>query len=415
MSDLLERLAAANPVPESERPPIDTVWRKIAELEAESGSIPRVSSDGRPRRIRRLTLTLAAVVVPVAVVLALAIPLLGARHGTTGPTPSGKSSAQPALDPAAQGAAALGLAGRAGSVVALDPRTGAIKAMYANTSQGGGPAFTGPAAALEFPPGATFDIVTTAAAIDTGRYAPGSRIAGPSPLSVSGTPLRNEGDQSFGRITLTESLRYSVDTVFAQVGEAVGRRSMTTYMRRFGFYASPRLDSASARLAASGVRLGDALVLPSSARVDLGRLAVGQGQLAATPLQMAMVAAAVADRGKLMAPHLEPGRSIPYNQVMAPSTAQALAQMMRDVVERGTGTAAGLSRLQVAGKTGTVHAGNPRSKRTDAWFIGFAPANNPRIAIAVVLSGVNGGFGGTDAAPIAAKVIEKLLGRPPRP
>lgn len=413
MSDLLERLAAANPIPESDQPSIDGVWRKVSELRAEPPAGRRTSRRRPPRGAGRATLTLAAVLVPIVVVLAVAIPLHGARDETPRPTPPAAGHATPTLDPAGQRVAARALAGRVGSIVALDPRTGAVKVMYANTGRlSDGQASDESAVEARYPPGATFDIVTAAAALDTGRYTPSSRIAGASPLTVSGTPLRNDGNQSFGRLTLTQSLSYSVDTVFAQVGESAGRQTMTTYMRRFGFYASPRLGPTSLRLAASGVRLGGGLVSPTSGRVDLGRLAVGQGRLVATPLQMAMVAAAVADGGKLMSPHLETIAPTLFARVMDPATARALTQMMREVVTHGTGTPAGLAGLQIAGKTGTAHLDGRPFNLTDAWFIGFAPANHPTLAVAVMLGDIKDGSGGTQAAPIAARVIGQLLGHP---
>ena len=414
MTDLLERLAAANPVPECEKPAIDDVWRKISELAAESHA-------DRPRRWgrlpRRAIPVVAALAVPTSVVVAIALPLLGVHHGRSRPAAIGASHVRSALDPAAQRIAAQQLGGRVGAVVALDPRTGAIKAIYGNATRGGresgavsgGPSPLGPAVGDEFPPGAAFEIVTTTAALDSGHFRPDSRLAGPSPLNVAGTPMRNVGNQSFAPISLTQALSYSADTIFARVGQAVGRRVMTDYMRRFGFYSPLPLRSAAGQLPASGVRLAGGLVLPTSGQVDLARLAVGQGELTVTPLQMAMVAAAVADGGKLMNPHLEAIEPTLYRRVMKPSTARELTQMMRDVVSHGTATAAALRGVQIAGKTGAAAVEAPGSRYTDPWFIGFAPANHPEVAIAVVLKHVQGGFGGTDAAPIAAKVIKQLL------
>ncbi len=410
MSDLLERLAAANPVADSEQPSIDDVWRKIAERDA----TPRRGRHGwLPTRVGRAALTVA-VVVPIFLVVAVVIRGHGPRHGTAQRTSPGTVHGRTALDPAAQRVAALQLAGRVGSIVALDPSTGAIKVMCTNSTRGGcDPTSAGPYAQTQarYPTGATFEIVTAAAALDSGRYTPTSRIAGPSPLTVAGVPLRNQLNQSYGRLTLKQALRYSADTVFAQVGQIVGRATMTRYMMRFGFYSAPRLSSAAPRLAASGVLLAGKLVLPTNDRVDLGRLGTGQGQLAATPVQMAMVAAAVADGGKLMAPHLQATAPVLYGRVIKASTARALTGMMREIVEQGTATPADLAGLQIAGKTGTAHVGARGSKQTQPWFIGFAPADDPKIAIAVTLSDVNGGYGGTDAAPIAARVIRKLLGK----
>ncbi|MBV8955734.1 MAG: penicillin-binding protein 2, partial [Solirubrobacterales bacterium] len=148
---------------------------------------------------------------------------------------------------------------------------------------------------------------------------------------------------------------------------------------------------------------------------------IGQGGLQVTPLQMAMVAAAVANGGKLMRPRLtdrivdQDGRTVRtikpsvYSQVMTSSSASQVAQMMKQVVDEGTGTAAQLGNIDVAGKTGTAQVGPVGSNLTQPWFIGFAPVQNPKIAVAVTVERSQGGFGGTVAAPIASAVIQSLL------
>jgi peptidoglycan glycosyltransferase len=345
------------------------------------------------------------------------------------------------LDPAAQRIATqeLQATGSPGSVVALDPRTGAVKAMVSTpgydpnaigqpgtfralNAPGSGSPLLDRATQGAYPPGSTFKVVTAAAAIDSGRYTPDSTIDGSSPKTISGVPLQNDNGESFGPISLTKALTLSVNTVFAQVGVALGRQTMTDYMRRFGFYAKPPLDYPADQRIASGER--DArgrLLLPTNPQVDLGRMAIGQDKLAVTPLQMAMVAAAVANGGTLMEPHLtdrivDPdGRTVtrigPHvaSHVMQSSTASALADMMRHVVEEGTGTAVQLPGIDVAGKTGTAQKGAAGSGITQPWFIAFAPADRPRVAIAVTVEHSQGGFGGTVAAPIARDVIRSLL------
>ena len=160
---------------------------------------------------------------------------------------------------------------------------------------------------------------------------------------------------------------------------------------------------------------------PGSPNEDIGRIGIGQGGLEVTPLQMAIVAAAVANGGKLMVPRLadrvvDPdGRTVEtikpsvYSQVMKPSTAQAVTQMMTKVVEEGTGTPAQLGGISVAGKTGTASIGTLNSNLTQPWFIGFAPVDHPKVAVAVTVEQTQGGFGGTVAAPIAKSVIQTLL------
>ncbi len=332
------------------------------------------------------------------------------------------------LDPKAQQVAVQGLAGRAGSVVALNPRTGAVKVIYANPSyndnnvdQPGVSTFNRSTQA-SYPPGSTFKVVTATAAIDSGKFTPSSVLNGNSPKLVSGVPLSNDSNQSWGDIDLTTALTYSVNTVWAQVAQDVGRATMTKYMQRFGFYSKPPLDYPPGELNSSRPYDPHGRPYPpASPGEDIGRIGIGQGGLLVTPLQMAMVAAAVANGGRLMVPHLtarvvdQTGRTVEtvnpsvYNQVMKPSTAGQIAQMMTKVVEEGTGTPAQLDGISVAGKTGTASIGASGSNLTEPWFIGFAPVDNPKVAVAVTIDQTQGGFGGTVAAPIAAKVIQTLL------
>jgi penicillin-binding protein A len=337
------------------------------------------------------------------------------------------------LDPKAQRVAVQQLAGRVGSVVALDPQTGAVKVMYANPTYNDNNPNPNPSppnisqfnrsTQSGYPPGSTFKVVTAVAAIDSGKYTPNSIVNGKSPVTISGVPLSNDNNQNFGPIDLTTALTFSVNTVWAQVAESLGRGTMTDYMKRFGFYAKPPLDYPPNELNASRPFSFKGKALPpASPNEDIGRIAIGQGGLAVTPLQMAMVAAAVANGGKLMVPHLtnqvvDPdGRVVEtiqpsvYNRVMKPSTAQEVGQMMKKVVDEGTGTPAQLgSGITFAGKTGTASVGTAGSNLTQPWFIGFAPIQNPKVAIAVTIERSQGGFGGTVAAPIAKAVVQTLL------
>jgi peptidoglycan glycosyltransferase len=334
------------------------------------------------------------------------------------------------LDPKAQRVALQGLAGRAGSVVALDPRTGAVKAMIALPSYndnhpdatGAGISTFNRSTQSGYPAGSTFKVVTATAAIDSGKYTPNSAVNGNSPKTISGVPLSNDLNQSFGDIDLTTALTFSVNTVWAQVAERLGRGTMTKYMKRFGFYAKPPMDYPPDEMAASRPFSSTGKPLaPGSPNEDIGRIGIGQGGLRVTPLQMAMVAAAVANRGKMMAPLLSKrvvdtdGRTIKTfkpkvdSQVMSPSTAAQVTQMMKKVVDEGTGTPAQLGAISVAGKTGTAQIGVVGSGLTQPWFIGFAPVDNPRVAVAVTIERTQGGFGGTVAAPIAKQVIQTLL------
>jgi peptidoglycan glycosyltransferase len=344
------------------------------------------------------------------------------------------------LDPQAQQVATDALAGQKGAVVALDPRTGAVKALV--SSPGYDPNAVKDPAALRalnlddanaplvdrvtqglYPPGSTFKVVTAAAALDSGQYTPTSpTLDGNTPRIVSGVELRNDDGRSWGQIPLTTALTYSVNTAFAGLGERLGKATMADYMRRFGFYSLPPLDYPDEQKVASGERLDGRLLPVTSPRVDVGRMAIGQDKLLVTPLQMAMVAAAVANGGELMEPHLtdkvvDPdGRTIDtiepkrYSQPISPQTAAELTQMMGSVVEEGTGTAVQLPGIDVAGKTGTAEK-NIAQRINQPWFIAFAPRDNPQIAIAVTVESSVGGFGGTVAAPIARDVLSSLLNR----
>ncbi|MCX6387539.1 MAG: penicillin-binding transpeptidase domain-containing protein [Solirubrobacterales bacterium] len=173
-------------------------------------------------------------------------------------------------------------------------------------------------------------------------------------------------------------------------------------------------------MVSSGARVKGSIVPPTDPNVDIARLGIGQDKLSVTPLQMAEVAAAVANRGVLMKPRIgdriiDPdGRTInrigseQQSRVMKPSTASIVTEMMKAVVKEGTGTAAALNGIEVAGKTGTAQI-DPLQNITQPWFIAFAPADHPTIAIAVTVERSLGGFGGTVAAPIARDVLEVLL------
>jgi peptidoglycan glycosyltransferase len=341
------------------------------------------------------------------------------------------------LDAEAQRTAYQALGSQRGAVVAIEPQTGKVRVMASNPpfdpnrvpsdfsrlNRDPGKPMLNRSTQEQYPPGSTFKVVTAAAGIDTGKVTPETVIDGSSPRTVSGTPLSNFGGEDFGPITLTDALTHSVNTVFAQVGEKVGRETMVDYMRRFGFYEDPKLDFPDDQMIASGVRNANGDLVGANSGFDVGRVAIGQGgaegQILSTPLQMAEVAAAIANDGKLMKPRLvdrvlrKDGRVRErvepdlQNEVIKPSTAKELAEMMSRVVEEGTGTAAALEGVNVAGKTGTAEVG-ANAELTQPWFIAFAPVEDPRVAIAVTVERSTG-EGGTVAAPIAKQVLEVLL------
>ena len=333
-------------------------------------------------------------------------------------------------------AAQAALGGRKGAVVAIEPQTGKVRVMVSIPEYDAnlvptefGRLNTDPNKPLLnrttqelYPPGSTFKVVTATAALDSGEITPESIIDGSSPREISGVPLANAGGTSFGPISFTDALTNSVNTVFAQVGERVGSRTLVEYMRRYGFYADPHLDYPDEQMIPSGVINGDGDYVENG--FDVGRVAIGQGglegEIRAAPVQMAQVAAAVANGGRLMRPQLtdrivrKDGRVAEriepdlQSTVMKPETAEQLTAMMSRVVEEGTGTAAALAGITVAGKTGTAEVGANR-EFTQPWFIAFAPVEDPQMAIAVTVERTTG-QGGTVAAPIAKTVLEALLG-----
>ena len=196
---------------------------------------------------------------------------------------------------------------------------------------------------------------------------------------------------------------------------------MLSYAKRYGFYDLPPLETPENERVASGLYNNGKLFYPKhpETQVDPGRLAFGQERLQVTPLQMAMVAATVANNGVLMRPYLvqkvvgPDGKTIvrakPHKvaRVMSPQVASELNSMMQAVVTGGTGPKGGIPGIPVAGKTGTAETG--RGDIYTAWFIAFAPADHPKVAVAVVVENQPGGFGGEVAAPIASKVMEAIL------
>jgi peptidoglycan glycosyltransferase len=340
------------------------------------------------------------------------------------------------IDPQLQQLAYQQLAGRRGAVVALDPKTGAILALVSSPSydpndlSSHDPAkirdanrklsedpkkpLLDRAAEEVYPPGSTFKVLTAAAAIESG-LTPDSQVDCAREITLPltrGVKLRNfSGEYCAPKVTLTQALQHSYNTAFATLGMKVGAAKIQDMAERFGFNARPDLP-----LRTVGSVFPQGLNAPQTAQA-----AIGQYDVRATPLQMAQVAAAVANGGRLMQPYvvsqvLAPDLSVldrtsPHElrRVFSGATAAALAQMMTAVVQGGTGTRAQIPGITVAGKTGTAqNAGPPH-----AWFIGFAPVENPTIAIAVIVenggSGGDSATGGRIAAPIARAVMAARL------
>ena len=346
------------------------------------------------------------------------------------------------LRPNLQALARRLLQGKCGAVVALEPTTGRVLAMVTNPTYNPnliekrfrqatrsnapcGAPLLNRATAGRYQPGSTFKMVTAAAALDTGRFTPSSPFYDPGYCIEYGKQVRNAGNpeapETFGHVDLSTGFEHSINSVFCNVGKALGAGTVLRYAKRFGFYSLPPLETPENERVASGLYQHGRLFDPKQPQfqVDPGRLAFGQERLQVTPLQMAMVAAAIANHGVLMRPQLvervlsPSGKTITHLRPRAlgrpikPQTAAELTQMMELAVSGGTGTAAQIPGIRVAGKTGTAEIGRGNIHTT--WFAAFAPADAPKIAIAVVVENQNGGFGGTVAAPIARQVMEALL------
>jgi penicillin-binding protein A len=326
-----------------------------------------------------------------------------------------------------------------GAVVAIEPGTGAVKAMVSNApydpnrvpyefSKLANDDLERPlynrATQGQYPPGSTFKVVTAAAGLDSGAITPETPIDAPGTLEVEGTPLANDFNQDFFGATLDTALTNSVNTWFGQLGQQLGNDTLFEYMERFGFNATPAIDLPEEEVEKSGV-FEEGKLLTASDPVDLARLAIGQERLLATPLQMALVTAAVANGGKQMKPRIwkrviDPeGRVVEemdpstYSEPISEETAADLTTAMEGVVSEGTGTNAAIPGVAVAGKTGTAETpGNEACgggiDENQAWFIGFAPADDPQIAIAVSVE-CTPEFGGDVAAPIFRTVAESIL------
>ncbi|MFJ6724768.1 penicillin-binding transpeptidase domain-containing protein [Streptomyces sp. NPDC091281] len=348
------------------------------------------------------------------------------------------------LDPGAQRAAYEGLAGRKGAVAAVEPSTGRILALVTAPSydpaelSGNGPAV---AAAWErlnadpdrpmlnravrqtYPPGSTFKVVTAAAALDARVIRdPDAPTRSPAPYRLPGTTtlLTNEGE-GCEDAPLREAFMWSCNTVFAKLGVDVGLERMVGTAEAFGF------NAADVRVPFSVARSTFDRTLD---RAQLALSSIGQYNTRATPLQMAMVAAAVADGGRLRTPYLverttrSGGATVatagarPVRQVMRPSTARTMRELMTDVVREGTGGNAAIRGATVGGKTGTAQHGVGNAGTPYAWFVSWAQGERdaePSVAVAVVVedSAARRGdiTGGGLAAPVARAVMETVLGR----
>lgn len=350
------------------------------------------------------------------------------------------ASVELTLSAAIQEAAAAALGDNTGAVVALDPATGEVLAMVTSPTydpallashssaevnasyqellaQEDGPLVNRAIAGDTYPPGSTFKLIVSAAALEAG-YEADSELYAPDelPLPQSSNVLGNYGGAACSddeRQTLADALRISCNTAFANLGMTLGWGVIERKAKEFGWG-----EQLSIPLAVTPSRLPE-----NPDRAQTAMASIGQYDDRATPLQMAMVAAGIANDGVLMSPYLvdqvrdaslrliEDSEPEEFSSPMTTADANTLTEMMVGVVESGSATSAQIPGVRVAGKTGTAETGT--DERPHAWFVGFAPAEDPVIAIAVLVE--NGGStdgeitGGRVAAPIARSVIEAAL------
>jgi penicillin-binding protein A len=308
------------------------------------------------------------------------------------------------ISPSVQQAAVQALTGRLGGVVAVRPRDGQILAVA-------GIGFSG----LQ-PPGSTFKILTLTGVLEHHVAKPGTAFPYETSAKIEGVQLDNANQESCGG-TLTQSFANSCNSVFAPLGAKLGAERLVDVAERFGFNHPSDIPGAAESTIPPAGEIGDDLAVGSSA--------IGQGRVQATALQMASVAATIALRGRrprLTLAFDSRQRAAPTTRVTSPEVARQVERMMLDVVGYGTGTAAKIAGVKVAGKTGTAELESQKRcepdptdplscqgnqpddpSNTDAWFASYAPAGRPRIAVAIML--VRAGAGATTAAPAARGVL----------
>lgn len=349
----------------------------------------------------------------------------------TGRDPSG-GNVELTLDPAVQQAAMEGLAGTTGAVVALDPSTGAVLGLASTPTYDpnqlsshqpeaireylaslSDSQLTNQATDERHSPGSVFKVIVAAAALADG-YTPDTVVPAPATYTLPGTstPLLNFGGETCaasGEQPLIDALTISCNTAFAQLGVELGEDRIRETAAAFGIDEEGFDIPLSVAPSTLGEIDGDAQLAVSS---------IGQQDVQVTAVQAAMIASAVANDGSLMRPYLVDSVTAPdltvidqtepeeMSQAVSPEVAGQLTEMMTSVVENGSGRRALIDGVEVAGKTGTAETteGGP----DDQWFVGFAPADDPQIAVAVFVGGGNG-TGGDISAPIARQVMEAHL------
>ena len=315
--------------------------------------------------------------------------------------------------------------GRNGALAAIDPKTGEVLALVSL------PDFDPSAAALEkswsgiveaenspllaratqglYAPGSTYKTVTMSAAYESGMS--GRMFNDTGSFTLGSIVVDNYGGKAHGEISIERAFQLSSNQVFCTVGHELGSEIMLDISKRFGIDSEPSFDIPVSKSVIQYKKMTDA---------DAALVGIGQGQLLVTPLQMSVICSAIANGGNMLRPYLV--SSVTKNSAVisetkpkitgtavSPDCAAYVAEQMIETVKHGTATRAAISGVTVAGKTGTAE--NEKGKGNDhAWFIGYAPAEDPQIAVAVILE-YSGGSGGDTAAPIAGNVMRKYLGR----
>jgi hypothetical protein len=336
--------------------------------------------------------------------------LLAGQRVLASAAPQAAHAVRTSVSPAVQRAAVEALGSRLGGVVALAPggQILAVAGIGLNSVQ---------------PPGSTFKIITLTGVLDAQLATPRSTFPYATYTTLDGVKLSNANGEECGG-SLTAAFAASCNSVFAPLGVSLGAPRLVAMAERFGFNHPPGIEGAaeSTLPAASGIQ----------GELDVGSTAIGQGQVQASALQMAIAAASIAEGGRRPRPTFTPRRLAPAERVTNTGVAHTVRRLMIDVVRNGTGTSAAIAGVTVAGKTGTAElktrctpssetessgsqesgsagcvGANSEASNTDAWFVAFAPALHPRIVVGVLL--VKEGAGGDTAAPVARQVLEAGL------
>ncbi|NLD46672.1 MAG: peptidoglycan glycosyltransferase [Clostridiaceae bacterium] len=321
------------------------------------------------------------------------------------------------------------LRGKNGAVVAMRPKTGEILAMVSKPDFD--PSSTKLAQNWEelikskdspflpratqglYVPGSTFKVLTAAAAVENGME--DRTFDDKGSITIDGKIFNNFNSHVYGNLDLKSALAVSSNVAFAQIGSELGEKVLKEIAVRVGMNREIPFD----------IPLNSSrFPYESMGKTDLAAVGMGQGKLLVTPLHMAMIASGIGNNGIIMKPYLvdrvvsssditqKSVKPDKFSQIMSPETAQKVKDMMQYVVETGTGKGAAIKGVKIAGKTGTAEneLSSKQKNKEHAWFICFAPVDDPQVAVAVVLE-YSGSTGGALAAPIARDLMRQVLGK----